>query len=241
MPRSAERRAEERNPAEMRMQPVRRRPHQRNHDENAPQAVHDARNRGQQLDGDLEEILDPPGSASSHDRSPSPSQFATASSPEERKPSLRKIAIARPKRVPIASPSIELYSVPDDRRQDPELSAIRVPASSARKPSTIGVHRRQRLARDAENHAEDEDDREPAAGQRAASGRCDPRRLRPSTAAAICRVRRHCQLIDWMPVGPEDIARRLRPARYGVMRSLRAPSCPRRPRWRAAGCSPARR
>jgi hypothetical protein len=54
----------------------------------------------------------PLGNEFSREYSDSRKNLSAVSSPEDRKSSLRKTAIARLKTVPIANPSIELYNVP---------------------------------------------------------------------------------------------------------------------------------
>src|ERR1700730_11295677 len=95
---------------------------------------------------------------------------------------------------------------PDDSGQNPEVSAIGVPGGAAEKTQTVAANRRHRLPRDADNQAEDDNDREPCDGERTSAEypicgdlyRC--RRLRYLLPG------QHERFISRMAAGMESIA-----------------------------------
>ena len=145
-----------RNPSQMRVQPVSGRTDERNHDENAPQPVNHAGDRGQQLDGDFQHILDPVGQRAQPRILRQPQEAEHGIKSGGQKTLAEKNRDSQTEDRADSQSEYRTIQRPDDRRQNSELRAIGVPGGSAQKTQAVAANRRHRLPADAENQPEDQ-------------------------------------------------------------------------------------
>ena len=191
----------------MRVQPRGGGTDERDHDEDAPQPVNHARDRGQQLDGDLQYILDPAGQRMQPrilGETRISQQFVESGG---QKVLTEKNCNSQTENRTDSQSEYRTIQRPDDRRQNSELRVIRVPRRSRHKVQSVAPDRRHRLPSDAEDYPEDHQHGQPGDRKCGAAEKAIRGDLESRWRSGNLRLGWHHRRFSRLPAEAEDIAR----------------------------------